>query len=276
MLGKLLKYEMKASARTLLPLYIGTLAVALVCGIQVTMLISSEVGTVVDSLFAGNSIILAFTFLLFFALCVAIVVLTAMIIIQRFNKNLIGDEGYLMFTLPVSHVQLLTSKLTAGLLWVIVGTVVMGLAGIIICVPAAFVAAADQVDWAYFWNEVQYLFNMWNPFASIGLWIVDVVLTIVATILTVYISIMIGQTEQFDKHRVAVSVVAFFLINWLFTFVYTNLLYLLSYSTTSIMDATAFTSVINGMLGIDIVMTLIQCAICFAGTIWFMKKKLNL
>lgn len=29
MLGKLLKYEMKASARTLLPLYIGTLAVAL-------------------------------------------------------------------------------------------------------------------------------------------------------------------------------------------------------------------------------------------------------
>lgn len=77
------------------------------------MLISSEVGTVVDSLFAGNSIILAFTFLLFFALCVAIVVLTAMIIIQRFNKNLIGDEGYLMFTLPVSHVQLLTSKLTA-------------------------------------------------------------------------------------------------------------------------------------------------------------------
>lgn len=137
-------------------------------------------------------------------------------------------------------------------------------------------AAADQVDWAYFWNEVQYLFNMWNPFASIGLWTVDVVLTIVATILTVYISIMIGQMERFDKHRVAVSVVAFFLINWLFTFVYTNLLYLLSYSTTSIMNATAFTSVINGMLGIDIVMTLIQCAICFAGTIWFMKKKLNL
>ena len=93
MLGKLLKYEMKASARTLLPLYIGTLAVALICGIQIVMLISSEVGTVVDSLFAGNSIILAFTFLLFFALCVAIVVLTAMIIIQRFNKNLIGDEG---------------------------------------------------------------------------------------------------------------------------------------------------------------------------------------
>lgn len=34
MLGKLLKYEMKASARTLLPLYIGTLAVALICGIS--------------------------------------------------------------------------------------------------------------------------------------------------------------------------------------------------------------------------------------------------
>lgn len=33
MLGKLLKYELKASARTLLPLYAGILILSLVCGL---------------------------------------------------------------------------------------------------------------------------------------------------------------------------------------------------------------------------------------------------
>ena len=37
MLGKLLKYELKASARTLLPLYAGTLLIALVCGISMAV-----------------------------------------------------------------------------------------------------------------------------------------------------------------------------------------------------------------------------------------------
>ena len=32
MLGKLLKYELKASARTLLPLYAGILILSLICG----------------------------------------------------------------------------------------------------------------------------------------------------------------------------------------------------------------------------------------------------
>ena len=37
MLGKLLKYELKASARTLLPLYAGTLLIALVCGVSMAI-----------------------------------------------------------------------------------------------------------------------------------------------------------------------------------------------------------------------------------------------
>ena len=81
-------------------------------------------------------------------------VLTAMIAIQRFNKSLIGDEGYLMFTLPVTHTQLLNSKLIASLLWVVVGTIVMGLASLIIFVPV-FLAVPDM-DWAYFWNCLLY------------------------------------------------------------------------------------------------------------------------
>lgn len=41
MLGKLLKYEMKASARTLLPLYLGTLIVAVICAVQAAMMVGT-------------------------------------------------------------------------------------------------------------------------------------------------------------------------------------------------------------------------------------------
>lgn len=37
-------------------------------------------------------------------------VVTAVILIQRFYKNLLGSEGYLMFTLPVTVSQHLFSK----------------------------------------------------------------------------------------------------------------------------------------------------------------------
>ena len=278
MLGKLLKYEMKASARTLLPLYIGTLVVAVICSIWSALIVDNAEVNGSDLWVNGpldGGMITGFVFLLLFALCVAIMVLTAMIVIQRFNKSLIGDEGYLMFTLPVTHAQLLSSKLIAGLLWVVVGTIVMGLASLIIFVPV-FLAVPDM-DWAYFWNEVQYVLSQYNPFPQIGLSVVAGVLTIVATILTIYLSIMIGQMEQCSKYRVAISVVMFFVINWLFSLIGTSVLNVLSLDWNSyISSAAEFGALYNQMMAVDIVGALVQCAICFAAVVWMMKKKLNL
>lgn len=46
--------------------------------------------------------------------CVALVVLTMVLIFIRFYKNFFSDEGYLTFTLPVSRRQLLLSKVISG------------------------------------------------------------------------------------------------------------------------------------------------------------------
>lgn len=275
MLGKLLKYEMKSSSRTLLPLYIGTLLVAVICSVQTAMMINNVNNR--DIWFdnpLGNDTITIFTFLLFFALCVAIVVLTAVIIIQRFNKNLIGDEGYLMFTLPVTHVQLLGGKLIAGLLWIIVGTIIMGLAAVIIWAPG--ILMASDIDWVYFWQQVQYLLAEWNPFPYIFSTSLNGILSIVAFILTVYLSIMIGQMEQCNKHRVAVSVVLFFIINWLFSLIESFIFSLMKLNLYAIDSMDTFTRYYNSYIWGDTIFTAIQCTICFAGVIWLMQKKLNL
>ena len=276
MLGKLLKYEMKASARTLLPLYIGTLVAAVICGIQTAAMIGnvndSDVWVRVGA-YSSYNLVSLFIFLLFFGLCVAIMVLTAMIVIQRFNKNLIGDEGYLMFTLPVTHVQLLSSKLIAGLLWVLIGTLIMGLSCVIIGLPTVLFNV-DQ--WAALWKEILYMLDYWSKLVPyVFSTVLNGLLNIVGFILIVYLSIMVGQMEQFNKHRVTVSVVVFFLANWAFSLVETTIFRAVGldmFQSLTVEGAQAY----NWMMWSDITFTAVQCAICFAGVIWLMKKKLNL
>ena len=52
--------------------------------------------------------------LTFGAVLVAMFVLAIIFVVQRFSKGLLGDEGYLMHTLPVRPWQLVLSKLICG------------------------------------------------------------------------------------------------------------------------------------------------------------------
>ena len=60
-------------------------------------------------------------------LCVAIAVITALTIIQRFTRNLLGREGYLMHTLPVTPAQLILSKLISSMVWLLCSILVIAL-----------------------------------------------------------------------------------------------------------------------------------------------------
>ncbi len=280
MLRKLLKYEMKASARTLIPLYIGTLFVALLCCIGLGLTLAND-GANLAFFSAINAktgnigeLIITFSYLLFFALCVAIIVLTAMIIVQRFNKSLIGDEGFLMFTLPVTHAQLLSSKLFAGMLWILIGTLVMGLSGIIMFLPVILHNTMEQM-WTTIWTQFINNANILLPYLFSTL--VNGLLGIAAFILLIYLCIMIAQTERFNQHRVAVAVILFFVISWIFGFVEANLFY------GDIINLTGFFNLAeDGMWAVKWLMwaqaayALVQCIICFFGTKWLMKRKLNL
>ncbi|MEG2407137.1 MAG: ABC-2 transporter permease, partial [Clostridiales bacterium] len=109
MLGKLLKYELKSTARTFIPLYAAILVVAIVNGFTV--------GTEMFEIQGIATLILG-------GLMVALFVITIVVIIQRFKKNLLEDEGYLMFTLPVSPKMLVLSKYIVSLIWAILSGIV--------------------------------------------------------------------------------------------------------------------------------------------------------
>ena len=88
MLNRLLKYEIKATARKFLPLYAAIIVVSLFVNWGIR--------------FPKLGIISGLSNFLLAALFVSLIAITLITIIQRFKNNLLSNEGYLMFTLPVS------------------------------------------------------------------------------------------------------------------------------------------------------------------------------
>ncbi|MDR2537493.1 MAG: hypothetical protein LBC46_04220 [Treponema sp.] len=128
MLGKLLKYDFKAFLRTMLPFYLALMALSLLAGLSQDWVTADSTSE---------------TPLLLIIWCIAMVVVLTMnviMFIQRFRDNLLKDEGYLMFTLPVTKWQLLVSKALTAL----VSLVISGLALIL------SILIIGVLDWSHF------------------------------------------------------------------------------------------------------------------------------
>ena len=205
MLGKLLKYEFKATGRTFLPLYGAILLVTL---------IQRLFGRSNQELFVELNRLGDFTTIALVALFMALGVITLLMTIQRFQKNLLTDEGYLMFTLPVSTRNIIISKLIVAITWVILS----GIVGIItFCILFIYPG---------FWGELMMLLKeLPEVLSSIEISVqgsiifmmiqlmVAGLLTYIQFVITIYLSLAIGQFPKFQKHRTAASFITFFLIN---------------------------------------------------------------
>lgn len=123
MLRKLLKYDIRATM--LWYLLTGGVALLLAAATRVSFVFfDTDRPLSVIALFgAGSLLVLAVSVLALFALVIPIV---------RFYKNLLCDEGYLMFTLPVSSGQLYASKLLTAMLGEAFMFLVLALGGAIV------------------------------------------------------------------------------------------------------------------------------------------------
>src|SRR5680860_1037839 len=98
MLSKLLKYEIKATGRIFLPLFLALLIFA-----GITRFISA----VGPEKWATPAIL---SMIIYIIIMVGMFVMTFLMMIQRFYKNLLSDEGYLMLTLPTKPWKHITSN----------------------------------------------------------------------------------------------------------------------------------------------------------------------
>lgn len=115
MLKKLLKHEYKATARFFLPTYGGFALLLLVQ--RLSLLWASTMRH--DQSFLGQLARIVMNLFSFASVLALIALLLCPMIygITRFYKNMLSDEGYLSFTLPVTVGQHLISKLLVMLSW---------------------------------------------------------------------------------------------------------------------------------------------------------------
>ena len=139
MLTKLLKYEFKATARTYGGIYLALLAAAGLIGFSLR-----------GDRVAAQSHVFEIGVTIYSLLVMALVIVTIVTVIQRFTKNLLGREGYLMHTLPVTEAQLVGSKLISSAVWLLASAVV-GVVSLVVmfCVGADF----TQLDLSNLWDD---------------------------------------------------------------------------------------------------------------------------
>ena len=281
MLKNLLKYEFRATGRTYGGLYLVWLLVALAMGISMR-------DEVWDN---GSSQIWAYLMFAYFAIGVAIGVVCIVTIIQRFTKNLLGREGYLMHTLPVHPEQLVASKLISSMVWVICSGVVGILSVLLMLVGlGAFEDPKTVINGETIttgWGDV--LKFSWKAIQSIGgefwselAWIIVLVLAGVAVlILCIYAACMIGH--QFKQHFALVGIAAFVILN----IVQNRLVALLPYTNNTVgLDMVVIASgdtwqvttnrfYLRAVL-VSLLADAVLCGVYFAATNWLMKNKLDL
>ncbi|MBS6546979.1 MAG: hypothetical protein KH319_06335 [Butyricicoccus pullicaecorum] len=284
MYRKLCKYEFKSIARTLLPIYLAVIVVSIINGISFGLdnhfsapeSFSPQAGSAILELMR-LSVLFAY-----FGVMVALFVLTMIVIIQRFYKGLLCDEGYLMFTLPVKPWQLIASKGTAAL----VMSIVSGITGflsimILMCGGVGpiefFSTLLDPRNWSILIQQLNEVFPKWGLYTLLYCFegLIFTIVSGMAALFQIYVSMSLGHLAR--KHRIVMSVAAYIAISMALSF--------LSGAAVIFLDAIGIESLLNpatphGAMQIlffgGLLWEGIKLAAFFFGTERILSKKLNL
>lgn len=203
MLGKLLKYELKAN----ILFYI--IMTAVIAGMTIATCGSIElmIRTEMENPYLALSCISVI--MLYIVILVAASIFTTVIIFKRFYSNNFSQEGYLTFTLPVTATEVYWSKFISALIWEVwtYGLIILSLAGILLC-PSFDITIADVMDAVSFFADIY-----GSSIGVVILYVFQYIVSIVYAIVLMYLAICIGQ--NFNVHRVIGAIGSYFVVSWI-------------------------------------------------------------
>lgn len=288
MLSKLMKHEFIASSRFMLPAYAVLAAITLLFSTCVGIFAragmenaSFSVNFFQFSLFSfenGSSttsgdFLFAIVFGSYIVSIIAIGIVSMVMVVLRFYSSLLGDEGYLTHTLPVSTNQLLLSRLIVHFIWNLISILAI-LFSCFLVLMTLVVSVADA-------REISEVLKVFREPKLIDMIVESAICMFFSTasgIMMLYASMALGQL--FHKARKAGAVAAYIGLSMVFQlitiipigivfansdFFYTSSLYNFNVFgiTTLIMRISNALSIVFGI------------GLWFL-TCWLMKKKLNL
>ena len=270
MLGKLLKYEFKATARMFIPFYIAIIVLSLLNRVVFGVLQSSTLMAIPRFL----------TMAVYVFLIIATFIMTYLVMIQRFYKNLLGEEGYLSMTLPVKVSSHLLAKSISAFAW-IMATMFVTFLSILLMIPdlrfILEIPDAFREASRVFKDEIGLSFSL---FLLMGIEIMCA--SIITSVLMIYTAISLGQLS--NKHRVLASFGAYIAIYSIIQTINVSLLVIGSqifestfnafyeYTTITSLQSNFIIIIMLGILGLQIVYGVSY----FFLTRYLLDKKLNL
>ena len=269
MLRKLLKHEFRATGRIMLPMYLVLLVTALGSNLAGRKMLDGP--DILNTL--GVLIVMAFGF----AIC-GVMLMSFVLMIQRFYKNLLQDEGYLMFTLPVSVHQHIWSKLIVSAVWFIVTVLAIIAASLIVAFQGGFLW--EMLDFLrYFFEGLQKLkiTEAFNGTIYLVEFAVLMFLSLAAFSLQFYAALAAGHSRA--NHKMLWSVVWFFGFQFGLQFLGSMLFITLDRLHIPFpfdLEIHSAEAAIHVGLLMAIGFVIVYGAIFYAVTTFFLKKHLNL
>lgn len=269
MLGKLIKYEMKATGRILLPIY----SAVIIMGIISSLFIRTRPDFTWNNKFIMLTALISIV--LFIALIIASLVLSFVISIYRYKQNLLGSEGYLMNTLPVAVWQNIAAKLTSAVIYQLLSIAVSLIAGFL------FLVVGNNIMISEIFNAFKDFFRFLIMYNNADMWLLIIeilfliIVTTAASNMMVYSAISIGHSK--NNHKVLNSVGVYIIFYIAGQFINTILI---------TFGGSLFDNLLTGINLTDSLPHIFITGICllelaygivyFAIANYFMKNKLNL
>jgi hypothetical protein len=269
MLIKLLKHEMKATGRIMWVIYAAMGLLSVLANLSFHM-----ADTNYNQYLRAVS---KMTLVLWVLSLIIGVVITVVLMVRQFQKNLLTDEGYLAFTLPVSVHQLVLSKLMVAVLWFIVTALAVALSVFIATLSNSMLEAMHD-----FFKGIVHDINAYNAVnvtVILGEMAILAIVGCAVSSLQFYSAMSIGY--GFTNHKALWSVLTYFGIQ--------IVLQLLAVLVATAVDSSGISTyffdflldldfmgwmhmvLISGIISMGIV-----GAIFYGITLWNLKHRLNL
>lgn len=274
MTGRLIKYELRSSIKLM-----GVIWAALIVTSFLFSISSNFMGNIMRSSSIASTLINLFqgiTGMLYIAVFIATAAASVVIIIMRFYKGLLSDEGYLMHTLPVKPWQLITAKGVSALIIVCASVIVSILSFMILAGTGSFGAIVEFCD------LIREMFREEPKVILVAAeFLVLAILSLLKSIYQIYASLSIGQLA--GKHRILLSLGAYVGINIVITVLAVLIMMLLDvtgalsgWSSVSLNTVNDMLNAGQTVLGFAAAVTVIQLAAFHVITERILSLRLNL
>lgn len=198
MLGKIIKYEFKATSKNYLISFLAVIALSALSGL--IQYLPEDV-----AIFA---LIKGAVYFVYFALVVMMPTAVMIALGVRFFKSMLSDTAYFTHTIPVGKKTLINGKIVSGVIWMVLSIVV-----VIVSVAVMVMFASYSSEMAKHLREIiDAIRDIRIPSEYISTVFIVVILSIVAvfvTVLHIYASVAMGQILTSHKK---IGAVVFYVI----------------------------------------------------------------